>query len=172
MTTIMRFHQSLHQLPLLKHSSIVQAQGLHPVSQSAARVTVQHISPILLIHRHHLTLHALRPRHRLPKTPGPPVVITVEAEGVGRGLAELSEALFAVNVVRVSWNQQTARLELDAVTWAQSKSGPFCKQRMKVLTLHARWYSSCKTGFSSHVYLVKKPRKAFVKERPFEKKKR
>lgn len=98
------------------------------------------------------------------------MVITVEAEGVGRGLAELSKALFAVNVVRISWNQQTAGLELDAMTWAQSKSGPFCKQRREVLTCHARWYSSCKTGFSSCVYLVKKPWKAFGKERPIEKK--
>lgn len=133
MTTIPRLHQSLHQLPLLKHRSIIQTEGLHPVSKRAARITVQHISPILLIHRHHLTLHALWPRHRLPETPGSPVVVTVKAEGMGGGLAELSEALFAIDVVGVGRNQQTTRLELDAVARAERESGPFCKDRRRML---------------------------------------
>lgn len=128
MTTVSRLHQPLHQLPLLKHGSIVQTEGLHPVSQRAAGVTVQHISPVLLIHRHHLTLHALRHWHRLPEMPGPPVGVTVEAEGAGSGLAQLSEALFALNVVSVGRYQQAARLQLDAVAWAESKSGPFCRE--------------------------------------------
>lgn len=116
--TVVRLHQPLHQLALLERRSVIQTEGLHPVSQSAARVEIQDIGPILLVHGHHLALHALRPRHRLPEAPGPPVVITVEAEGVWGGLAELSEALLAVNVVRVGRNQQTTGLELDAVTWA------------------------------------------------------
>lgn len=137
--TVVRLHQPLHQLALLERCSVIETEGLHPVSESAARVEIQDISPILLVHGHHLTLHALRPRHRLAEAPGPPVVITVEAEGVWGGLAELSEALFAVNVVRVGRNQQTTRLELDAVTWAQSEGGPFCKQRRKESTWQASW---------------------------------
>lgn len=107
MTTVPRLHQPLHQLPLLKHRSIIQTEGLHPVSQRAARITVQHVGPILFIHRHHLTLHTLRPWHRLPEAPGSPVGVTVKAEGMGSGLADLSKALFALDVVRVGRNQQT-----------------------------------------------------------------
>lgn len=133
MTAVSRLHQPLHQLPLLKHRSIIQTEGLHPVSKRAARITVQHISPILFIHRHHLTLQAVWPRHRLPETPGLTVAVTVKAEGMGSGLAELSEALFAIDVVSVGRNQQTTRLELYAVAWAERESGPFCKDRRKML---------------------------------------
>lgn len=129
MATVSRLHQPLHQLPLLKHGSVIQTEGLHPVSERAARIAVQHISPILFIHRHHLTLHALRARHRLPEAPGPPVGVAVKAEGVGSGLAELSEALLALDVVSVGRNQQTAGLQLDAVARAESESGPFCRDR-------------------------------------------
>lgn len=129
MATISRLHQPLHQLPLLKHGSVIQTEGLHPVSKRAARIAVQHISPILFIHGHHLTLHALWARHRLPETPGPPVGVAVKAEGVGSGLAELSEALLALDVVSVGRNQQTAGLQLDAVARAESESGPFCRDR-------------------------------------------
>lgn len=125
MTTISRLHQPLHQLPLLKHRPIIQTEGLHPVSKGAARITVQNISPILFIHGHHLTLHTLWPRHRLPETPASPVGVTVKAEGVGSGLAQLSEALFAIYVVSVGRNQQTAGLQLDAVARAESEGGPF-----------------------------------------------
>lgn len=126
MATISRLHQPLHQLPLLEHRSIVQAEGLHPVSKRAAGIAVQHIGPILFIHGHHLALHALRPRHRLPETPGAPMVVTVKAESVRRGQAELAETLSAVDVVGVGWNQQAPGLELDAVAWAEGKGGPFC----------------------------------------------
>jgi len=129
MATIARLHQPLHQLPLLKHHSAVQAEGLHPVSQRAACVAVEHIRPVLFIHGHHLTLHAVRHGHRLPETPGSPVGVAVEAEGVGSGLAELSEALFALDVVRVGRNQQAAGLQLEAVTRAESEGGPFCRDR-------------------------------------------
>lgn len=61
--------------------------------------------------------------------PGSPVGVTVKAEGVGSGQAELSEALFALDVVGVRRNQQTTRLQLDAVARAESKSGPFFKNR-------------------------------------------
>lgn len=61
------------------------------------------------------------------------MVIAVEAEGVRGGLAQLSEALFAVDVVGVGGDQQATGLELDAVSWAQSKSGPFCKPTGKEL---------------------------------------
>lgn len=132
MTTISRLHQPLHQLPLLKDRSIVQAQGLHPVSQRAAGIAVQHISPILFIHRHHLALHAVRPRHRLPETPSAPVVVAVEAEGVGRGPAELAETLSAVDVVSVGRDQQAARLELYAVAWPEGKGGPFCRSERRM----------------------------------------
>lgn len=135
--TVVRLRQPLHQLALLERCSVIEAEGLHSVSQSAARVDIQDVGTVLLVHRHHLTLHALRPWHRLPKAPGPAVVITVEAEGVWGGLAQMSEALFAVNVVGVGRNQQTTGLELDAVTWAQSKGGPFCKQTRKGLTSQA-----------------------------------
>lgn len=127
MATISGLHQPLHQLPLLKRCSIVQAEGLHPVSKRAAGVAVQHIGPIFFIHRHHLALHALRPRHRLPETPGAPVVVTMKAERVGRGQAELAETLSAVDVVGVGWNQEAPGLELDAVTWTERKGGPFCR---------------------------------------------
>lgn len=126
MATISGLHQPLHQLPLLKHRSIVQAEGLHPVSKRAAGVAVQHIGPIFFIHRHHLALHGLRPRHRLPETPGAPVVVAVKAESVGRGQAELAETLSAVDVVGVGGNQEAPGLELDAVTWAKREGGPFC----------------------------------------------
>lgn len=129
MTTISRLHQPLHQLPLLKHRSIIQTEGLHPVSKRAACITVQHVSPILFIHRHHLTLHALGPWHRLTETPGLPVGVTVEAEGVWGGLAELSKALFALDVVSIGRNQQTTGLELDAMTRTEGESGPFCQKR-------------------------------------------
>lgn len=136
--TVVSLHQPLHQLALLERGAVVEAEGLHSVSQNAARVDVQDVGPVLLVHGHHLTLHALRARHRLPEAPGPAVVIAVEAEGVWGGLAQLSEALFAFNVVGVGGNQQTAGLELDAVTWAQSKGGPFCKQTREELTSQAR----------------------------------
>lgn len=55
--------------------------------------------------------------------------VTVKAEGMRGGLAELSEALFALDVVSIGRNQQAAGLELDAVARAQSKSGPFCRDR-------------------------------------------
>lgn len=126
MATISGLHQPLHQLPLLKHRSIVQAEGLNPVAKRAAGVAVQHIGPIFFIHRHHLALHALRPRHRLPETPGAPVVVAVKAESVGRGQAELAETLSAVDVVGIGWDQEASGLELDAVTWTERKGGPFC----------------------------------------------
>lgn len=127
--TVSRLHQPLHQLPLPKRRSVVQAEGLHPVTQRAACVTVQDISAGLLVHGHHLTLHALRHGHRLPETPGPPVGVTVKAEGVGSGAAQASEALFALDVVRVGGNQQAAGLQLDAVTRAEGEGGPFCRDR-------------------------------------------
>lgn len=132
MTTISGLHQPLHQLTLLKDGSVVQAEGLHPVSQRAAGIAVQHIRPIFLIHRHHLALHAVRPRHRLPETPGAPVVVAVKAEGVGRGPAELAETLSAVDVVSVGWNQQASRLELDAVARPQRKGGPFWRRKRRM----------------------------------------
>ena len=55
--------------------------------------------------------------------------VTVKAEGMGGGLAELSEALFALDVVSIGRNQQATGLELDAVARAQSESGPFCRDR-------------------------------------------
>lgn len=55
--------------------------------------------------------------------------VAVKAEGVGSGLAELSEALLALDVVSVGRNQQTAGLQLDAVARAESESGPFCRDR-------------------------------------------
>lgn len=60
------------------------------------------------------------------------MVVAVEAESVRSGLAQLSEALRTVDVVGVGRNQQAARLELDAVARAQSKSGPFCESRRKM----------------------------------------
>lgn len=131
MTTISRLHQPLHQLALLKDRSIIQAEGLHPVPQRAAGVAVQHIGPILFIHRHHLALHAVWPWHRLPEMPGAPVVVTVKAERVGRGQAELAETLPAVNVVSIGRDQQASRLELYAVAWAECKGGPFCTSKRK-----------------------------------------
>lgn len=128
MTTILRLHQPLHQLPLLKHSSIVQTEGLHSVPERAASITVQHVSPILFVHRHHLTLHGLWPWDRLSKAPGSPVSVAVKAEGVGSGLAEVPEAFFALDVVGVGRNEQTARLQLDAVARAESEGGPFCQE--------------------------------------------
>ena len=106
MTTVSRLNQPLHQLPLLKHSSVIQTEGLHPVAERAASIAVQHISPILFIHRHHLTLHALWSRDRLSESPGPPMGVTMKAEGMGSGLAELSKALSALNVVSVGGNEQ------------------------------------------------------------------
>lgn len=106
MTTISRLYQPLHQLPLLKHCSIIQTEGLHPVAKWATGITVQHISPILFIHRHHLTLHALWAWHRLPETPGSPMGVTVKAEGMGSGLAELAETLLALDVVSIGRNEQ------------------------------------------------------------------
>lgn len=55
--------------------------------------------------------------------------VTVEAEGMGGGLAEFPKALFAVDVVSISRNQESARLQLDTVAWAESKGGPFCRKR-------------------------------------------
>lgn len=65
------------------------------------------------------------------------MVVAVKAEGVRGGLAELSEALFAIDVVSIGRNQQTARLELDAVTRTESESGPFCQERKKM------WSHAC-----------------------------
>lgn len=53
--------------------------------------------------------------------------VAVEAEGARGGQAELAEALSAVDVVGVGGDQQAARLQLDAVTRAQSKGGPVCR---------------------------------------------
>lgn len=128
MTTISRLNQPLHQLPLLKDGSIIQTEGLHPVAEGAAGVTVQDVCPILFIHRHHLTLHALWAWHCLPITPGLPMGVTVEAEGMRSSLAELSKTLFALNVVSVGRNHQTSRFQLDAVAWTEGESGPFCKE--------------------------------------------
>lgn len=124
MATVVRLRQPLHQLALLKRRSVIKAEGLDSVSQGAAGVDIQNVGAVLLVDRHHLTLHALRPRHRLPKAPCPAVVIAVEAEGVRGRLAQLSKALFAVDVVGVGRDQQATGLELDAVSWAQSKGGP------------------------------------------------
>lgn len=52
--------------------------------------------------------------------------VAVEAEGVGSGLAELTEALFALDVVSVCRDEKTAGLQLDAVARAESEGGPFC----------------------------------------------
>lgn len=131
--TIVRLCQPLHQLALLERRAVVEAEGLDSVSQIAAGVDIQDVGPVLLVHRHHLTLHTLRPRHRLPEAPCPAMVIAVEAEGVRGGPAQLSEALFAINVVGVGRDQQTTGLELDAVSRAQSKGSPFCKQTRKDL---------------------------------------
>lgn len=128
MTTVPRLHEPLHQLPLLEHGSVVQTEGLHPVTQGAAGVAVQHIGAALLIHRHHLTLHALRSRYGLAETPASPVGVAVEAEGPRGGLAELSEALLALDLVGVGGDQQTARLQLDAMARAESKGGPICQE--------------------------------------------
>lgn len=65
------------------------------------------------------------------------MVVAVKAEGVRGGLAELSEALFTVDVVSIGRNQQTARLQLDAVTGTESESGPFCQERKKM------WSPAC-----------------------------
>lgn len=138
LATGVRLLQPLHQLALLERGSAVEAQGLHSIPQATARIDIQDVVPILLVHRHHLTLPALQARHRLPKVPGLAVVITVEAEGVRGGLAPMSEALSVVNVVGVGRNEQTARLELDAVTWAQSKGGPFCKQDKEGVNLRGQ----------------------------------
>lgn len=60
------------------------------------------------------------------------MAVAVKAEGMGSGVAELSKALFAINVVSIGRNQQTTRLELNAVAWAKRKRGPFCKNRRKM----------------------------------------
>lgn len=108
MTTISRLHQPLHQLPLLKYSSIIQTEGLHPVAKRTASVTVQHVSSILFINRHHLTLHALRAWNRLPESPGSAMGVAVKAEGMRIGLAEVTEALLALDVVGVGRDEQAA----------------------------------------------------------------
>lgn len=54
--------------------------------------------------------------------------VAVEAEGARGGLAELSEALFALDVIGVGRNQQAARLQLNAMARAKSKCGPFCQE--------------------------------------------
>lgn len=54
--------------------------------------------------------------------------VTVETEGVGSGLAELSETLFTLDVVSIGRNEQATWLQLDAVTGAESESGPFCRE--------------------------------------------
>lgn len=61
------------------------------------------------------------------------MAVAVKAEGMGSGVAELSKALFAIDVVSVGRNQQTTGLELDAVAWAKCESGPFCKNRRKMI---------------------------------------
>lgn len=61
------------------------------------------------------------------------MAVAVKAEGMGSGVAELSKALFAIDVVGVGRNQQTTGLELDAVAWAKRESGPFCKNRGKMI---------------------------------------
>lgn len=130
-TAVSWLHQLLHQLPLLKHRAVIQAEGLHPVPQGAAGVAVQHAGPVLLVHRHHLALHALRPRHRLPEAPGAPVIVAVEAESVRRGQAELTEALSAVDVVGVGRDEQASGLELDAVARAEREGGPLCADQRR-----------------------------------------
>jgi len=122
--TVVRLHQPLHQLSLLEHGAVVQTQRLHAEPQGAPRVAVQQVGPVLLVHGHHLTLHTLGARHRLPEPPGAAVGVAMETEGAGRGLAQLTEAPCAVDVVGVGRDQQAARLELNAVAGAQRKGGP------------------------------------------------
>lgn len=107
MTTISRLHQPLYQLSILKHGSIVQTESLNPTAQGTACVTIQHVGSIFLVHRHHLTLHTLRPWHRLPKPPGTPVGVAMETEGTRCRLADLAKAFFTVDVVGIGWNQKT-----------------------------------------------------------------
>lgn len=125
MATIWGLDQPRHRLPLLKHGSVVQTKSLNPVAQATASVTVQQIPPVFLVHRHHLTLHALRAWHRLPEPPAPAVGVTEEAECTWCGQAELSKTFSALNVVGVGRDEQAAGLQLDTMTWTQGKGGPF-----------------------------------------------
>lgn len=54
---------------------------------------------------------------------------------MGSGLAEVAEALFALDVVGVGRNEQTARLQLDAVARAESEGGPFCQEGSRIGTV-------------------------------------
>lgn len=60
--------------------------------------------------------------------PGAPMGVTVKTEGMGTGLAQVSKTVLVLYVVGVGRNQQTSRLELDAVARTESKGGPLCKE--------------------------------------------
>lgn len=124
MATIAWLHQFLHQLTILKHGAIVQAEGLHPAPQWTPSVAVQDVGAILLVDRHHLALNALGPRDCFSKSPYTPMRVTVEAERVGGGQTHPAKALFTVDVVCIRRDQQTTRLQLNSMARTQCKSGP------------------------------------------------
>lgn len=105
MATIAWLHQFLHQLTILKHGAIVQAEGLHPAPEWTPGIAVQDVGAVLLIDRHHLALYALWPGDRFSKPPHTPMRVTVEAERVGCSQTHPAKALFTVDVVRIRWDQ-------------------------------------------------------------------
>lgn len=81
------------------------------------------------------------------------MIVAVEAERVRRGQAQLAEALPAVDVVGVGWDQQAPRLELDAVARAQRKGGPLCTdQRRSRQNLENRRWESQQEGARTPTY--------------------
>lgn len=127
--------QPWDQLPPVEDSPIISAQRLDTEAQGAAGVAVEDIGAILLIHRDQLALSCLQVGDELPKTPALAVVVAVEGERVRSGLAELPEALLAVDVVAVGRHQQPAGAQLDPVPWAQREGGPLWGQGDK----HYQW---------------------------------
>jgi len=116
--------QPLDQLPPVEDGPVICAECLDPEAQGAAGVAVEDVGAVLLIHGDQLALARLQVGDELPEAPAPAVVVAVEGEGVRGGLAELPEALLAVDVVAVGGHQQPAGPQLDPVPGAQCERRP------------------------------------------------
>lgn len=110
MTAISRLHKLVHELSSFENDAVIKTEGLNAGSKGTAAVKVEHVGPVLFVHRDQLTLHTFRFWHQFTKMPSLAMCVAVEAEGMGSGFTELSEALPTVNVVGVGWDKQTARL--------------------------------------------------------------
>lgn len=128
MAAVWGLDQPWDQLPPMENSPVISAQCLDTEAQGAAGIAVEDVGAILLIHRDQLALSCLQVGDELPKTPSLAVVVTVEGKRVRGGLAELPEALLAVDVVAVGGHQQPAGAQLDPMPWAQREGGPLWGQ--------------------------------------------